>query len=136
MSENMDQDWAAAAEIKHGRVCMMACVGYVVQEFVHLPNEMYSESNPLLAMSTIPHAAWAQIIFFIACCELATFKATFSSAGADYNFDPLGMMSKVDVKDMRVREIINGRLAMLGIMGFMAQTLQTGKPVVAQLASF
>lgn len=108
MSENMNQDFMAAAELKNGRVSMLAVVGILVQEFIQLPGEMHSEANPLLAIYKAPVEGWIQIIAFISVLELATFKRNFTH-GADFGFDPLGLG-----KDGKwaVAEVINARLAM------------------------
>lgn len=109
LSNNMNQDWMCAAELKNGRVSMLAVVGILVQEFVHLPGAMHAESNPLLAIKTAPVEGWIQILFVIGVIEMATLKQTLSKEGANYGFDPLGLG-----KDGKwaVAEVINGRLAM------------------------
>jgi hypothetical protein len=38
-TEKYDIKWLREAELKHGRVCMLASLGCLVQEFVHLPYE-------------------------------------------------------------------------------------------------
>eukprot|EP00171_Calliarthron_tuberculosum_P013163 IDg13163t1 len=108
LSNNMDQDWMCAAELKNGRVSMLAVVGILVQEFVHLPGAMHAESNPLRAITTAPVEGWIQILLFITIVELVTFKKSFSKEGATYGFDPLGLG-----KDGKwaTAEVINGRLA-------------------------
>jgi hypothetical protein len=58
---------------------MLAFLGYVVQQFVHLPGEAYQENNPLIALSTVPLAAHIQIFLFIAGVELATLDKTYTS---------------------------------------------------------
>jgi len=62
--------------------------------------------------------------------ELVQFKKTFAN-GAALGFDPLGM-GKTPGK-WAAAEIINGRLAMLGSIGLISQTLQTGKSPLEQL---
>jgi hypothetical protein len=39
-----------AAELKHGRVCMLASVGYIVQGLYHLPDGPFEASKPLDAI--------------------------------------------------------------------------------------
>ncbi len=114
---------------------MLATVGFIVQEFIHLPGPVFQEVNPIKAIVTVPSPGWVQILFVIMCIELATFSETFSSKGADYGFDPLGLWPKFGEKQMREAEIINSRLAMIGIIGFISQVLVSGKPIVAQLTS-
>lgn len=111
LSSYLDQDYARAGELKNGRVAMLACLGMLVQEFVHLPAAQFSESNPIKAAQTVPVEGWVQIITAISLIELATFKRTYEK-GADLGFDPLGKKDST----MELKEVKNGRLAMLGGM--------------------
>ena len=112
---------------------MLATVGIVVQEFIHLPGSVFAESNPLSAIYAVPFEGWVQILMLISLIELATFKTNFSSEPSNFGFDPLKLGGNGKWK---VAEVVNARLAMLGAIGFIAQTINTGKPVVAQLTSF
>lgn len=133
LSDYVNLDWARAGELKNGRVAMLATLGMLVQELFHLPNSMFSESNPLKAIYVVPVEGWVQIITVICIVELATFKQTYET-GADLGFDPLGMGSK-DTEALQLKELKNGRLAMIAVLGFIMQTMVTGKPILAQLAS-
>lgn len=134
LSDYINLDYAAAGELKNGRIAMLAVLGMLVQEIVHLPNEMFAESNPLKAIYSVPVEGWCQIILAITIVELVTFKATFESGG-DLGFDPLGMGKKENLEELKLKELKNGRLAMLASMGFIMQTIVTGKPIIAQLTS-
>lgn len=134
LSDYINLDYAAASELKHGRICMLAALGMVVQEFVHLPNVLYSEPNPLKAIYSVPVIGWIQIITVICLIELVTFKKTYTS-GADLGFDPLNMGTSDKIKQYKVNEVKNGRLAMIAVIGFIVQILVTGKPVIAQLTT-
>lgn len=113
---------------------MLATVGMLVQEIVHLPNPMFAESNPLKAIYAVPVEGWVQILIAISLIELATFKQTYES-GADLGFDPLGMGAKGNMDELKLKELKNGRLAMLASIGFIFQTMTTGKPILAQLTT-
>lgn len=134
LSNYIDLDNAAASEIKHGRICMLATLGMLVQEFVHLPDPAFSEPNPLKAIYAVPVEGWVQIITVICLVELASFKTTYET-GADLGFDPLGMGKPDKLEELKLKELKNGRLAMLACMGFIMQTIVTGKPIIAQLSS-
>lgn len=54
----------AAAEIKHGRVSMLAVVGFLLTQYVHLPGDQFQE-GPLEALTTVPIGAQFQVF----CCE-------------------------------------------------------------------
>lgn len=134
LSDYINLEYAAAAEVKHGRICMLAALGMLVQEIVHLPNSAFAEPNPLKAIYAVPVEGWVQIITVICIVELASFKATFET-GADLGFDPLNMGKPGMMDELKLKEVKNGRLAMLATMGFIMQTIVTGKPILAQLGS-
>lgn len=48
-----------------GRVAMLACVGWFVAEFVHLPHPRLSNPVALEAATEIPRGLWATIIICI-----------------------------------------------------------------------
>jgi len=53
LSKGKDEEtlgWYRAAELKHGRVCMLASVGYIVQGLYHLPDGPFEASKPLDAL--------------------------------------------------------------------------------------
>ena len=119
-----DLNYVRAAEIKHGRVAMLAVVGFVVP-FHFMP----STGNPLSDVVALGYGPNLQILFAIGCIELATWKQTFSgSNGGDYNFDPMGQLkgkSAKDIDTLKLKELKNGRLAMVGIMGMIIEEVPT-----------
>ena len=59
---------------------------------------------------------------------VANLKDTY--VNGDLGFDPLGLKPEGDDFDvMRTKELQNGRLAMLGIAGMVAQELVTGQTI-------
>ena len=68
-AEIMDVKWMREAEIKHGRVAMLATIGYTYPEapwaVQAFPGEAYSHANPIKAAIAVPPGAWANIIFFV-----------------------------------------------------------------------
>lgn len=105
----------------------MAVVGFVFQQYVHI---LSPEANPLAAIGSLGYGVNLQILSFIGTIELATWDKTFfGTAPGELGFDPLGQMkgkSAAQIKDLKVKEIKNGRLAMIAIMGLLAQNLATG----------
>lgn len=57
------------SELKHGRVAMLAVVGWLVSEVVHLPGPAYSSENPVDAMAAVGPGPMLQIFFFIGFLE-------------------------------------------------------------------
>merc|ERR1711972_812636 len=124
-----------ATEIKHGRVSMLACMGYMTPEITgkfpgYLSPSMKLQfadiPNGLGALSKVPGVGWAQIFLYCAYCELSQDQT--AGAGADGNFgfkaitssDPATLTKKLN------SEIANGRLAMMAIIGMFFQDGLTG----------
>merc|ERR1719221_697144 len=124
-----------ASEIKHGRISMLACMGYMTPEITgKLPGYLSPSMkvqfadipNGLGALSKVPGAGWLQIFAYCAYCELSQDQT--AGAGADGNFgfkaitssDPATLTKKLN------SEIANGRLAMMAIIGMFFQDGLTG----------
>eukprot|EP00536_Pseudo-nitzschia_multiseries_P000550 jgi/Psemu1/321664/estExt_fgenesh1_pg.C_70006 len=138
------------AEIKHGRIAMFAFVGYIVHaNGIKFPWAMQMDGTPFPTVSSAPEA-WDQIsdaakwqIFgFIGFLEFyrevtgthymrggkpgdyPDFDASVIPGGALNLYDPLGWSknrSEEAKADGLKKEINNGRLAMLGIFGFLSE---------------
>uniref|UniRef100_A0A0G4I6M3 Plastid light harvesting protein n=1 Tax=Chromera velia CCMP2878 TaxID=1169474 RepID=A0A0G4I6M3_9ALVE len=128
-----------AAEIKHGRVCMLAALG-----FAAVDNGLILPSNPkvssLLAHDTML-TNMGVMMAFIGAIEAATSGATMdeSREPGDYGFDPMGLLKGKDAKfvaEMKEKEINNGRLAMMGYAGMVTQAalFDTGFPYIGPFA--
>lgn len=119
-----------AAEIKHGRVAMMAALGAVVQHFVTFPG---FESLPrgLAAVSSPPgNYGFIAMLALVGILELFVWAEDPSAAPGNFG-DPLGLNQYSD--DMRNRELNNGRFAMFAAVGIITAELLTGKDGIEQL---
>ena len=127
-SENFDMKWLREAEIKHGRVSMLAALGFWQQQYVTLPGlTPVADSN--LAPSVVGVSAMLQIIVWMGVLEFwsnkgnVTMETMFSDekrVPGDLGFDPLGLgvgKTEEEMERMQLRELKNGRLAMLAIGG-------------------
>jgi len=121
-------------ELKHGRVSMLAVIGYIVPEYYRFPGYLSPSENlkfedvpnGLAALSKVPVAGWAQYFIFCGLCEFYFLKQ--EKAPGDYGLGFLGAWNLLgSIKDPKVRatklnaELANGRLAMFAIMSLFFQ---------------
>ena len=129
--------WFREAELKHGRAAMLATLGMVVPEFVRIPGAQFSfDAIPRVidAHDALPDSM-IQIFGWISFLEAVSFPALANMNGydrmpGDFGFDPLKLypQSPEAQKAMQIKELKNGRLAMIAIGGMVAGALVTGKP--------
>ncbi|CAE7356809.1 FCPE [Symbiodinium natans] len=129
--------WLREAELKHGRICMLAWLGLVVPDFVRLPGEKFSfEAVPV---SIDAHEAFrgatgvnAQILFWVSLVELCCTKKVFEwnslEVAGDYGLTSWFPSDEEGQKKMRLAELKNGRLAMLAFAGAVTQAVLTRHP--------
>merc|ERR1712025_1128380 len=138
-------------ELKHGRVGMLAALGFLVGENFHplfggdidVPSYLAFQQTPLQTF-------WPAVVFAIAIPEIFsvfTFETPALFTGpldtkagdtwsiradhepGDLGFDPLGLKptDAAELKEMQTKEINNGRLAMIAAAGMIAQEVATGQ---------
>merc|ERR1719454_2061837 len=73
----VDLNYVRAAELKHGRVCMLAITGFLVQEKVHLPMFAKMSYKPLDAINEVGTSANMQIFLTIAIFEFVNIDKTY-----------------------------------------------------------
>merc|ERR1719401_1620823 len=130
-----------ATELKHGRVCMYACLGYIVPEYFRFPGFLSVSQNlkfadmpsGLAACSKFPIGGGLQIILFCGALEAGILRQDGDREPGDFeNVGNLGVPFAEDVQDAEKRrrslnaELANGRLAMFAIMGMLFQDGVTG----------
>jgi hypothetical protein len=141
------------AELKHGRVSMLAALGFLVGENFHplfggdidVPSYVSFQATPLQVF-------WPAVLVALTVLEypsVGSFKAPVNEDGTyidkdsfaisadrvpgDIGFDPLGLKPADEEAflEMQNKELNNGRLAMIAIAGFVAQELVSGEKVLA-----
>merc|ERR1711904_334623 len=141
-------------ELKHGRVGMLAALGFVVGENFHPLLGGDIDAPSYLAFQQTPlEAFWPAVVIAIAIPEIYSvfsfepvvrrvksdkvgqtwaIRADFESG--DLGFDPLGLKPEdpAELKEMQTKELNNGRLAMIAAAGMIVQELATGN----KLATF
>lgn len=119
-----------AAELKHGRVAMMAALGDVVQHYVKLPG-FEKMPDGMKAAITAPGSYGMVALFLVAgALELTAWSQDPEKEVGDFG-DPLGL-GQYDI-DMRNRELNNGRFAMFAALGIVVADLYTGNDGIVQL---
>ena len=117
LTNGLDQatfDQYRTAELKHGRVCMLAVIGYIVPEVYRFPGEIApglkfaDVPNGVAAVDAIPFLGWAQIFFLIGAVDYYGVLGDF-----DAGKKPVG---KKDIGELQLNELQNGRLAMLAFL--------------------
>eukprot|EP00521_Asterionellopsis_glacialis_P012768 CAMPEP_0195306812 /NCGR_PEP_ID=MMETSP0707-20130614/37389_1 /TAXON_ID=33640 /ORGANISM="Asterionellopsis glacialis, Strain CCMP134" /LENGTH=196 /DNA_ID=CAMNT_0040371039 /DNA_START=621 /DNA_END=1211 /DNA_ORIENTATION=+ len=119
-------------ELKHGRISMLAVVGYLVAENgIRLPGDIDYEGlafadvpNGFAAFNTIQGAGIAQIVAFIGFLELAVMKditggefvGDFRNDALDFGWDTFDEETKLS---KRAIELNQGRAAQMGILALM-----------------
>jgi len=124
--------WLREAEIKHGRVAMLAFTGAIVQSYgMHFPGNMggaYYEGGvstfdaTASAFSTNP-IGMAQILLWIGVTEGFQFPEGAWSGDMKREPGDMGYMFGMGGKDLetqKLKELKNGRAAMIGIMAYSA----------------
>jgi len=130
--------WFREAELKHGRICMLAWLGLVAPDFVRIPGERYSfEAIPCVldAHDRLNGSVGVnvQILIWISVVELCCAKKVFEwnsvECAGDYNFG-IQFLPKDEEgqKRLRLAELKNGRLAMIGFGGAVTQAVLTHNP--------
>ncbi|KAL9139772.1 Light-harvesting complex [Amphidinium carterae] len=123
-------------EIKHGRVAMLATMGYITPEITgKLPGYLSPSTgvkyddipNGLGAISKVPAAGWGQMIAYAAFCELSQDQSAGTPAAeGDFGFKVLTSSDPAELEKKLSAEIANGRLAMMAIIGMFFQDGLTG----------
>mmetsp|Transcript_32431 Transcript_32431/g.75026 ORF Transcript_32431/g.75026 Transcript_32431/m.75026 type:complete len:209 (-) Transcript_32431:255-881(-) len=138
--------WFRAAELKHSRVAMLAFVGWCVNGAGwHFPGQLSSSVKfedlaglaPRDAWEACPEEGKLQIIGFIGVLETVTelIKPHYTKAGKSASppmikprkgyFNP-AILEGAELLAAQNKELSNGRLAMIGMMGFSAATIWKG----------
>jgi light-harvesting complex II chlorophyll a/b binding protein 4 len=132
--------WMREAELKHGRLAMLAAAGWPLAE---LWNSGALSSTNGRAPSVLNGHLSDYTLFLILvslfahAVEINMFDNT--RAPGNLGFDPLGFYAEegpTKQRELQLSEIKNGRLAMMAITGFALQELLWRVPVVKQTPFF
>jgi len=155
--------WFQTAELKHGRVAMVATLGFMVQKWgIHFPlyggptgSNGFSPASdaawyiskvdgitfsdiaaaaPLDAIKMVPLFGIFQIFLISGWFELiaAGREQERSDIPGNFGFDPLGFTKREggfdsqEITSLRLKELKNGRLAMIAIAGWVSDEIIPG----------
>jgi len=148
----LGQDQAAlyrrrCVEIKHGRVCMVAFLGMTVG-----PNELIQPTHALLspsadlhfddipggiaALGYVPAAGWLQIVALVGVHELTIAKQDYTKAPGEIpTFLGFKPEDPAEFKEKQLKELKNGRLAMIAVLGELMAQQVSGMGTYEQLGA-
>jgi len=127
LSTKYDLNWMREAELKHGRVCMLAVSGWLANDAgIKFPGAAFEGISSLEAHDAMVKSGhmWA-LLAVVGACETLHMSVVVPKLDGDwgdwepgnYGLDPLNMAN-----DRRKEaELKNGRLAMLGFSGLVTQ---------------
>lgn len=119
-----------SAELKHGRVAMMASIGAVGQHFIRLP-PFVSTKGTFTAATSNSDCLWGLVAIVVGCAFLENVAWTDDEEKEPGNFgDPLGL--NMYTEEFRNKELSNGRMAMISVLGIWGAELATGKDAMQQ----
>ena len=150
-SNTASLNWYREAELKHGRLAMLATVGWVVSELTHqsLASTVGYDDTIFGSHDQVPSVLnggldkvnplfWVEAVCVAAVLEFLAIEKGDTRAPGNFSFDPFGLSGKTDEEKFYVQEseIFNGRLAMLAITGFAIQEFTTQDAVIHQTPIF
>uniref|UniRef100_A0A7S1MA82 Uncharacterized protein n=1 Tax=Alexandrium catenella TaxID=2925 RepID=A0A7S1MA82_ALECA len=125
------------AELKHGRVCMLAAAGWMATDLgVRFPGEMFQDVSTVKAHDAmVNNGLMGPFLATIAAYEvyggwlcLEGFEGKINREAGDFflgkNFLP---KDEAQASTMKLKELENGRLAMLAFSGICTQSVLTGE---------
>jgi len=144
------------AEITHGRVSMLAVIGFLVQETGFHPLFETAGQDIGAGIRHLDVVRSASPVFFeLLAVAIGSAEATRALTGwvkpgeanaafgklsddyypGDIGFDPLGLKpdNAEDFAEMQTKELQHGRVAMLAAAGFIAQELVNETPILENL---
>ncbi len=121
--------WMREAELKHGRMCMLAWTGYIAVDLgLRFPGEKYAALTSFTA-----HDATAKYELFMLLLLVGTFECVgitqiyrmldgeSDREPGDFGFDPLMLLNPTNDAHYREAELTHGRVAMLAFGGVVTQ---------------
>jgi len=134
LSDVVPLSWAREAELKHGRVCMLAFAGWVaVDAGLRFPeiNGPWPDVKSVFAHdAAVDNGSFLLLLWILAAIEIGSgipkvlqlMNDPDAAPAGDYKFDPLGFGGGPALAE---KEIIHCRAAMIGFSGICTQSVLT-----------
>ena len=122
-------------EIKHGRVAMIATMGYIMPEIFRFPG-CEAFNHGLGALESIPLEGWVQLFALVGAHEVLVKPREGGLGPSDFGLgtELLDGIDDEELERKQTSERNNGRLAMIAIMGLMVQDGMFGEPPLTYMS--
>lgn len=140
-SDFVPMDFLREAELKHGRQAMLAWTGFCAVDLgfkIYPFPEAYEGLTSVTAHDAlVEQGAMSQLFLWISLAEVISTVAVvqmLEGSGrkpGDYGLDPVGFLkgkSEEEIAEMELKELQNGRLAMMAFSGVVTQAVLTQGP--------
>jgi len=129
LSSGIDIKWLREAELKHGRVCMIAWAGWVAVDLGLIAPGAPKVSSLEAHDAAVKSGAMLFLLGLIGCFEAVSYPAVADMMSGesdrepgDFCLDPFGWAKGDKLRMRQEQELEHGRLAMLAFSGVVTQS--------------
>jgi light-harvesting complex I chlorophyll a/b binding protein 1 len=141
-SDFVPMDFLREAELKHGRICMLAWTGFIAVDLgfriFPLPEAYEGLTSVTAHDALVKQGAMGQLFLWMSLAEVissvAVMQMLYEGSGrkpGDFGLDPVGFLkgkSEAEIEEMELKEITHCRLAMMAFSGVVTQAVLTQGP--------
>jgi len=129
LSEGIDIKWLREAELKHGRVCMMAWAGWVAVDLGFRAPGAPDVSSLQAHDAAVKSGLMLFLLGLVGCFEAVSYPAIADMMSGetdrepgDFSLDPFNWAKGDKLRMRQEQELEHGRLAMLAFSGVVTQS--------------